>query len=61
MNVLPPQSGNMSERVFYLAAGNNTLLQCTGQFVPNYMASHLRIQYFCYLIVEQNMETIRNK
>jgi len=43
MNVLPPKSGNTSESVFYLTAGNNTLLQCTGQFVPNYTASHLRI------------------
>jgi hypothetical protein len=41
-NMLPPQSGNMSERIFYLVGENNTLLQHNGQFVPNYMALHLR-------------------
>jgi hypothetical protein len=52
MNVLPPQSGNMSEKIFYLAGGNNTLLQHTGQFAPNYMALYLRRQYSWHLIVE---------
>ena len=61
MNVLSPESGNMSESVFYHAAGSNMLLQCTGKFVPNYMVSHLTSQYSWYMFVEQNMETLWDK